>query len=118
LPLIEAAAVGLPIITTWYSAQTEFLQHIPSTVIPVEFDLAPITCAEYQTFYPTEDGNWGEWAQPRVDSIRQALRTARDNYPALQTQARANSSIIRNLFSWENSVDRALTILQQSQLIK
>jgi glycosyltransferase involved in cell wall biosynthesis len=35
LPLIEAAAVGLPIITTMYSGHTEFLQHIESSVIPV-----------------------------------------------------------------------------------
>jgi len=118
LPLIEAAAVGLPIITTMHSAQTEFLQHIPSSVIPVEYDLVPIACEEYKFFYPTEDGDWGQWAQPRIDSIRAALRTARDNYTTLQSRAFANSSIIRDAFSWDRSVDRAVSILHASGLIK
>ena len=118
LPIIEAAAVGLPIITTMYSGHTEFLRHIQSSVIPVEFDLVPITCSDYQLFYPTEDGNWGEWAQPRILSIRQALRTARNNYDQLQAQAIANSHIIRNNFSWAQVADRALQLLQKRGLLK
>jgi len=118
LPLIEAAAVGLPIITVMHSAHTEFLQHIPSSVIAVEYDLVPIACEEYKFFYPTEDGDWGQWAQPRIDSIRSALRTARDNYVTLQSRAFANSSIIRDAFSWDRSVDRAVSILHASGLIK
>ena len=118
LPLIEAAATGLPIITTMHSAHTEFLQHIQSSVIPVEFDMVPIACAEYQQYYPTTDGNWGEWAQPRVDSIRAALRTARNNYVTLQHRAFANSSIIRDAFSWDRSVDNALGILHASGLLE
>jgi glycosyltransferase involved in cell wall biosynthesis len=118
LPLIEAAAVGLPIITTMHSAHTEFLQHIPSSVIPVEYDLVPIACEEYKFFYPTEDGNWGTWAQPRVDSIRQALRSARDNYAVLQTCAQANSAIIRDTFNWERSADCVAKLLHSQGLIK
>lgn len=118
LPLIEAAAVGLPIITTWYSAHTEFLQHISSSVIPVEHDMTPITCQDYQLFYPTPDGNWGEWAQPRIDSIRQALRTARQNYTHLSQTAMVNSRIIRRDFSWAQSADRALQTLQRHGLLK
>jgi glycosyltransferase involved in cell wall biosynthesis len=118
LPLLEAAAVGLPIITTMYSGQTEFLQHIPSSVIPVEFDRAPIGCQEYKFCYPTPDEDWGTWCHPRVDSIRQALRTARDNYDTLQAAAFANSSIIRDAFSWERSVDRALGLLHSQGLLK
>ena len=118
LPLIEAAATGLPIITTMYSGQTEFLQHITSSVIPVEYDLAPITCAEYRSFYPVPDGDWGNWALPRVDSIRQALRASRLNYVALKEQARINSEIIRRNFSWDQSAYQALQYLQKRGLIK
>ena len=118
LPLIEAAAVGLPIITTWHSAHTEFLQHIRSSVITVEHNMAPITCAEYQYFYPAPDGNWGNWAQPRIDSIRQALRTARDNYATLAQQARTNSDIIRRDFTWAQSANHALKVLQKHNILK
>ena len=118
LPLIEAAAVGLPIITTWHSAHTEFLQHIRSSVITVEHDMVPITCQEYQFFYPTPDGDWGSWAQPRVDSIRQALKKSRDSYDYLHKRARENSHIIRKTFSWAQSADRALQTLQKHGLLK
>jgi glycosyltransferase involved in cell wall biosynthesis len=118
LPLIEAAAVGLPIITTMYSAQTEFLQHITSSVIAVEYDPIPIACAEYQYFYPTEDGNWGKWVQPRVDSIRAALRTSRNNYAALGAQARVNSEIIRRDFSWDQCAFRVVQTLHKQGLIR
>jgi glycosyltransferase involved in cell wall biosynthesis len=118
LPLIEAAAAGLPIITTMYSGHTEFLQHIQSSVIPVEFDLAPIACEEYKFFYPTEDGDWGNWVHPRIDSIRQALRTSRNNYSTLSAQAVTNSEIIRRNFSWDQCAFRAVQNLYKHRLIK
>jgi glycosyltransferase involved in cell wall biosynthesis len=118
LPLIEAAAVGLPIITTRHSAHTEFLQHIQSSVIAVEHDMIPIMCEEYRMFYPTPDGNWGSWAQPKVDSIRAALRHACLNYDDLQKKARVNSGIIRRNFSWAQSADCALQTLQRHGLLK
>ena len=118
LPLIEAAATGLPIIATIHSGQTEFLQHVASSVIPVEYDMVPIACEEYQAFYPTEDGNWGYWAQPRIDSIRQALRLARDNYSILESRARANSAIVRDAFDWRRSVDHAVQLLHAQNLLK
>jgi glycosyltransferase involved in cell wall biosynthesis len=118
LPLIEAAAVGLPIITTMYSAQTQFLQSIQSSVVTVEFDPAPIACEEYKFCYPTPDGDWGMWVQPRIDSIRQALRTARDNYAELSAQAQANSEIIRRDFGWDQCVFRAVQTLHKQGLIK
>jgi len=118
LPLIEAAAVGLPIITTWHSAHTEFLQHIQSSVVVVEHDMTPVNCQEYQLFYPTTDGNWGSWAQPRIDSIRAALRSSRQNYTYLHRRAKENSVIIRRTFSWAQSADRALQTLQKHGLLK
>jgi glycosyltransferase involved in cell wall biosynthesis len=36
LPLIEAVAAGLPIITTMHSGHTEFLQHVTDSVLPVD----------------------------------------------------------------------------------
>lgn len=117
LPLIEAAASGLPIITTMYSAHTEFLQHIQTSVVPVLFDMIDVNCQDYKLFYPTQDGNWGQWAQPRIESIQHALRTARNNYSQLHQQALANSTIIRKHFSWAQSVDSALQTLQKRGLL-
>lgn len=117
LPLIEAAASGMPVITTMYSAQTQFLYPIKSSVIPVAFDLGDITCAEFQHFYPTSDQLYGQWAMPRVDSIVQALRQARNNYVALKQQAQQNALTVRRDFGWDRSADLVVKTLHSHGLL-
>ena len=117
LPIIEAAAQGLPIITTMHSGHVEYLQHIKSSVIPVEFDLGDITCHEFRHFYPSKDNNWGTWAMPRVESIAKALVSAKNNITQLKQQAKDNANIIRQRYSWSACVDSALKTLQQRGLL-
>lgn len=112
LPIIEAAASGLPVISTMYSGHAEFLQTISNSVIPVDYDMGAVDCAEYQGYYPFPDGDWGEWARPQIDSIRSAMRTAYQNHTKLSRQAVKNSTKIRNKFSWTVSADRAVTALE------
>ena len=112
LPIIEAAAMGLPIISTMYSGHGEFLKPIQSSVIPVDYDMGAVDCPEYKGYYPAADGDWGAWAIPRVDSIRSAMRTARNNHAKLSQQARKNSRIIRTKFSWTASADSAVQALE------
>jgi glycosyltransferase involved in cell wall biosynthesis len=111
-PLIEAAASGMPIITVAYSGHTEFLNTIPDSVLAVDYVLSPITCPEYQQYYPDPDNDFGLWARPDIYSIAQAMRQARNNYSALDTRAIKNSTKIRNQFSWTQSVDQALLALE------
>lgn len=117
LPLIEAAASGMPIVTTMYSAQTQFLYPIKSSVIPVAYDLGDITCAEFQHFYPTSDQRYGQWAIPRVESIVQALLQARNNYVALKQQAQQNALTIRRDFDWARSADSVVKTLHSRGLL-
>jgi glycosyltransferase involved in cell wall biosynthesis len=117
LPLIEAAAAGMPIITTMYSGHTEFLQHIESSVVPVNFILEDIGCSEFQAFYPTADGNFGQWAVPTFDSLVSAFATARHNYVALKQHAVVNAEIIRRDFSWARSADCVVKTLHRRGLL-
>jgi glycosyltransferase involved in cell wall biosynthesis len=118
LPLIEAAASGLPIITTMWSGHTEFLNCMADSVVQVDFDMVPIDCPEYTFYYPTDDNNWGEWAQPKLDCIVAGLIGAREDYQRLHANALVNSDIIRKEFSWEQSVNTAMKMLQQRGLLK
>jgi len=117
LPIIEAAASGLPIISTMYSGHAEFLKPIRTSVLDVAWNLRPVDCDEYKSYYPFPDGDWGQWAVPRIASIQQALQTARDNHADLSAKARANSTIIRSRFTWSASADQAVASLELRGLI-
>jgi glycosyltransferase involved in cell wall biosynthesis len=112
LPIIEAAASGLPIISTMYSGHGEFLRTIQNSVIPVAYDMGAVDCDEYKGYYPFPDGDWGEWAIPQVDSLRSAMRTAYNNHKDLTKRSRKNSQKIRTQFSWTASADRAVQALE------
>ena len=112
LPLIEAAASGMPIITTPYSGQMEFLNHIRSSVLDVDYVLTEVNCPEFQKYYPDPDNDWGKWARPDVFSISQAMQSAcRDYWSGLYENAQKNSKIIRNSYSWQKSVEKALVVM-------
>jgi glycosyltransferase involved in cell wall biosynthesis len=117
LPLIEAAATGLPLITTYHSGQTEFLQHIRTSCVLLNYTLEPIDCAEYQGFYPEHDDDYGKWAVTTVSEIADVLHTAYSDYTRLRTAAVKNSQIIRTRYSWANSATLALGVLKQQGLI-
>ena len=111
IPLIEAAASGIPIITVMYSGHTEFLRRIPNSVIPVDYVMAPITCPEYQCYYPDPDNNYGEWARPDIYSLSNALKLAKKNHKQLYKNAQKNSQIIRSEYNWAQSVEKALAAI-------
>jgi hypothetical protein len=117
LPLIEAAATGLPLVTTFHSGQTEFLQDIRSSCVLLNYDLRPIDCAETKEFYPAEDGNHGKWAVTTVEEIARGIKLAYTNYVSLRTQAIKNSAVIRGKYSWTNSATSALNVLKQQGLL-
>jgi glycosyltransferase involved in cell wall biosynthesis len=111
LPLIEAAASGLPIITVPYSGHTEFIQHMANSVVGVNHVMTDITCPEYQAYYPDINRDWGQWARPDIYSIGNAFQTVCREYETLYQNAQKNSKIIRNRFGWQASVDRALAAI-------
>ena len=111
LPLIEAVAAGLPIITTMYSGHTEFLQHVYDSVLPVAHVMTQIDCAEYRSYYPDSMNDWGTWAQPDVASIVLCMQQALQQEHSLYDHAQRNSKIIRERFSWSQSAEQALACM-------
>lgn len=112
LPIIEAAACGLPIITVLHSGHTEYLQHILSSVISVGFEMVPVNCPDFIQAYP---GDCGQWAQPDVEFLSGCMQTAYNNYQSYKTSAITNSALIRTAFSWQRSVDLALESVAKIQ---
>jgi glycosyltransferase involved in cell wall biosynthesis len=111
LPLIEAVAAGMPIITTRYSGHMEFLQHVADSVLPVAHVMTRIDCAEYCSYYPEVTNDWGVWAQPDLNSLVACMQQAPQQEQELYDRAQRNSAIIRERFSWSQSAEQALACM-------
>lgn len=111
LPLIEAVAAGMPVITTMYSGHTEFLNHALDSVLPVDYVMTDVDCPEYRSYYPDSKGQWGSWARPDVYSISASLQAACREVDTLYKAAQRNSHIIRQRYSWANSAETALVAM-------
>jgi glycosyltransferase involved in cell wall biosynthesis len=111
LPLIEAVAAGMPIITTMHSGHTEFLQHVTDSVLTVDHAMTRIDCAEYCSYYPDSESDWGVWASPDVDSIAACMQQALREEHTFYHRAQRNSKIIRERFSWSQSAEQALACM-------
>ena len=111
LPLTEAVAAGLPIITTMYSGHTEFLQHVYDSVLPVAHVMTRIDCAEYCSYYPDVTNDWGVWAEPDLNSLVACMHQALQQEQRLYDRAQHNSAIIRERFSWSQSAEQALACM-------
>lgn len=69
LPILEAAAVGLPVIATGWSGYTDFLR--PDDYISVEYDLVPIDSSRVDGKIFMEGARW---AHPREADAKKKLR--------------------------------------------
>lgn len=74
LPILEAAASGLPVIVTNWSGHTEFLSH--GKYIKVDYSLAPIhqTRVDGQIFVQN-----AKWAQPIEEDVKRKLKKFVEN---------------------------------------
>jgi glycosyltransferase involved in cell wall biosynthesis len=118
LPLLEAAACGLPIVTTFYSGHTEFLQHIRSSVVPVDYTLEPVADAEFRSMWRAGDRDIGRWAQPSLESLAEAMQTVRCDHAIYRKHAYFNSLIVTERFAWHVAAHRALSSLEGRGLLQ
>ena len=83
LPLLEAAACGLPVLATNWSAHTEFLNLGKWT--KVESSLLPVPPPKLDnTIWVTG----ASWAEPKLNSSKEMLRMFVDEFPRLTEEAK------------------------------
>jgi glycosyltransferase involved in cell wall biosynthesis len=117
LPAIEAVASGLPIVSTFYSGHTEFLQFVESSLFKISTTLQPIDDPEYQRLWPSDAGDYGRWALPSTASIAEGLTATVQRYPIVAEAALANSLLVRERFSWSAAAGKALDHLKRRGLM-
>jgi len=109
LPLCEAMAMGLPIITTGYSSQLDFLA-------PKGKPLPGVKFLDYKL--KEFDGRdsvyyWGfNWAVPSVDQLRKYMREVYENYEKYKKEAMESSEYIRREWTWEKAAEKVIMRLE------
>ena len=108
LPLIEAIACGLPVISTYYSGHTEYLSAIDNQFVKLDHQLQPISCPEFLQHWKAG----GQWAVASPNEIAKKLVFMRENYNTFQQHAITASQTIRDHFSWRHAAEQAVDSLQ------
>ena len=108
LPLIEAIACGLPVISTYYSGHTEYLAAIDGQFVRLDHQLHPIGCPEFLQHWKSG----GQWAVSSPEEIAEKLVFLKENYSSFQHYSMAASQTIRDHFSWRHAAEQAVGSLQ------
>jgi len=100
LPLIEAAASGMPIIVTNWSGHLDFLQKI--NFLAVDYDLKEIneSRVDNRIFFPGF-----RWAEPKEESFKKALSKLINDFETFKNLAENEKKVIIKEFSKENIIN-------------
>lgn len=107
LPMLEAAAAGLPVIATGWSAHTEFLD---TAYLPVEFDL--VSVGETNPSISSLFAPGCRWAHPREESVKRRLKKFVDSPKSPTDKAFVHSQSIQQKYSFEAISQRYDEIFQ------
>ena len=94
LPLLDAAANGLPVIATNYSGHLDFMKHVK--FLQLDYDL--VTIHESRVDNRVFMSN-AKWANPREESFKQRLKKFRKADSLPRQWACDGSQIVRDKFS-------------------
>lgn len=99
LPLFEALACGIPVITTGYGAPNEVLRDHKGKPLPgVHF----LEYTEVMASDPYVYMEGKKWAEPKLAQLANEMRYQVEHRAEEKAKARETSKIIRSKFSWKN----------------
>ncbi|HHY98742.1 MAG TPA: glycosyltransferase family 4 protein [Firmicutes bacterium] len=109
MPAMEAMACGLPVISTKWSGQMEFMQHAPCYLIDIEgLEPVPMQGIPNDSVYAGAN-----WARPSVSHLRRLMRHVFENREEAREIGRRASDFVRSHYSWDISVGRICNRLKE-----
>ena len=112
LPFLEAAAMGLPVIASNVTGQTEFLRADNAYLLEAEsmFE-ADKRMTWISHFY--EGMKFPEFGPKTIEKARQYMREIYSNYPKAQKKAKILQKLALTEYTWENAVNRVYDRIKQ-----
>lgn len=105
IPCLEALSCALPVITTDFGGQTDFVTRKNGWIIPT-------TPKEVTYDFLYEGTNWG---MPDMAKLRKALRYAYENPEECRKKGEAGrKDVVKNL-TWKKSAEKLLKILERHE---
>ena len=104
---IEAAACGLPLVTTRYSAPAEWAA--PHAYF-IDHEMTKIDFIE-RIYCP--DDYFGEWAEPDWGQFRRTMRHLFDNRDEAKARGTALAGHVRDRYSWDHAADKGAALVRK-----
>jgi glycosyltransferase involved in cell wall biosynthesis len=115
LPPREAAATGLPVITTnWAGTADDLVQwgypirYTMTTAWQDSPAMAEVYPANPDEF-PAKLRGLGEWAEPDVDDLAEVMKHVATG-PLVREQAKRSAEAVRKLYNWQRYADQVLEL--------
>lgn len=108
LPLLEAAAAGLPVLATNWSAHTEFLNN--GNWIKFDYDLKKVSDSKIDDKIFVKNSMW---AEVKENDFKSKIRKFRESYFTPTQNAKKLSNTIKTLYSWESIYEKYDEILKE-----
>ena len=100
---IESLACGTPLIATYCSGQTEYLDFVSGAFISVPFEEVKAVDPDFTAIYGAEFGSEdiGTWSEPSLAGLAESMMNVFHSKETIQKQVDLASQVITEKFSWD-----------------
>lgn len=109
--IVEAMSHGLPVITTNWSAMTEYANDKTAYMIDYELVRVQVPTNEARLYY-FEDKRM-HWAEPNFDQLCDTMKLVVDNYDEAAIKGANASKFVRKYYSWNKCLQPRIECMEK-----
>lgn len=109
--IVEAMSHGLPVVTTNWSAMTEYANN--KTAYMLDYELVRVQVPENEARLYYFDDKRMHWAEPKFDDLCDTMKTIVENYDEAAIIGANARKFIRQYYSWEKCLPARLKCMEK-----